>query len=359
MYKRQTIAVVFGGASSEHEISCISASNIIKNLDPQRYEIVCVGIQKNGSFFLYTGDPQAIADGSWRSSSDCIPCTISPSRTDGGILVFESTGVRSIRVDCVIPVLHGKNGEDGTIQGLFELAQIPYVGCSVLCSSTCLDKQITHILLEHAGIPMANWMGLRKHDVPSNIEKQVAKHLGYPVFVKPANAGSSIGVSRVNDASALQEALTLAFAQDDKILIEEMIVGQEVECAMLGSPIDVSASLPGEIDPAHDFYDYEAKYHSTRSLLYVPARVSQDVQHKLQQIAQQAFDVMNCSGLARVDFFVTREQRIVLNEINTFPGFTDISMYPMLWNSMGLPTTKLLDRLIAYAIERSNNSNDV
>lgn len=333
--------------------------NIIKQLDRNQYDVYMMGICKTGEMILYQGDPDAIKGGEWEDHPSCQSCVLSPNPMHQGVLLLDKESdkpLEILHIDCVIPVLHGKNGEDGTMQGLLELAQIPYVGCGVLASAACLDKQTTRLMLTGVGIPMAKALCVKKDDIPPDITTQVSATLGFPVFVKPACGGSSVGVTKASTPSALLPAMAVAFLHDDKLLIEQNITGREVETAVLEElsspqePTAVTASIPGEILPSGEFYDYDAKYQAEGSPVLIPASISPEATVRLQEIATTAFRTMGCRGLARVDFFVTATEEIILNEINTFPGFTSISMYPILWETMGVSVTQLLDRLIALAI---------
>lgn len=346
-----SVAVLFGGCSSEHEISLISASTFIDNLDKDKYDVHLIGITKDGEFFKYNGDTESIKDGSW-INKDVKKCIISPDRKHHGIIVFEDNSYSVINIDVVIPALHGKNGEDGTIQGLLQLADIKFVGCDCISSANCMDKELTHILLENAGVKMANWICGKSYEDKDVIVNRVESKFEYPVFIKPANAGSSIGVSKANNREELVKGLELAFDNDKKAIIEETIVGKEIECAVLGNQ-NPKSTLPGEIASANEeLYDFEAKYVNPESTLYIPARVSQDILEKVRIQAIKAYTAMGCEGLSRVDFFVKDNGDILLNEINTFPGFTSISMYPKMWENMGLKIDKLIDELISYALKR-------
>ena len=268
--------------------------------------------------------------------------------------ILDDQTVSFLAIDCFFPVLHGKNGEDGTIQGLFEMSMIPYVGCDTCSSAICMDKAYTHVILENAGIQMTPWILCKRSDRfrPEQIAQKVVDSFGFPVFVKPANAGSSVGVSKAKDENELEQAVKLAFVHDDKVLIEKAVVGIEVECAVLGNQ-EPEASVLGEITPANEFYDYEAKYENAASELHIPARISQELSYKIRGIAVEAFKAMGCTGLARVDFFVTQTQEVYLNELNTMPGFTSISMYPKLWDATGVSYGALLDKLITLGMERA------
>ncbi len=350
--KKKTVAVLFGGVSTEHEVSLISATTIIEHLDREKYDVVLVGITKSGRFLHYTGPIERIQNGEWEKGP-VEDCTFSCSRAYPGLLLLGEEQYRFLSVDCVIPALHGKNGEDGTVQGMLQLAGIPFVGCDAISSADCMDKEVTHIILEHAGVRMAKWTAVRQEEeIGGKLFAKLEEKLGYPMFVKPANAGSSIGVSKAKDRTELQKALEVAFAEDRKVIVEEMISGQEVECAVLGAG-DAVPSIAGEIASANvEVYDYESKYINPQSQLYIPARIPDETMEELRNTAVKAFHAIGCEGLSRVDFFVTREGKVILNEINTFPGFTSISMYPKLWEHCGVPITELLDRLIAYGTNR-------
>lgn len=355
---KQRIAVLFGGASSEHEVSCVSASSVITNIPTDQYEIVCIGITKKGKWLFYPGEVENIANGQWEKHPDCCPCMVTTDNTKKGIYkVLSDQTLTFLPIDCFFPVLHGKNGEDGTIQGLFEMSMTPYVGCGTCASAICMDKAFTHVILENAGINMAPYLLVKRSDRfrPEQIAQKVVDTLGFPVFVKPANAGSSVGVSKAKDENELEQAVKLAFAHDSKVLIEKAIVGIEVECAVLGNQ-EPEASILGEITPANEFYDYEAKYSNPNSELHIPARISQELSYQIRDIAVKAFKALGCAGLSRVDFFVTPAQEVYLNELNTMPGFTSISMYPKLWEATGLSYSALLDRLIRLAMERAESN---
>lgn len=356
--QKKRIAVIFGGKSSEHEVSRVSASYVISKIPEDKYEIFTIGITKDGRWLLYSGELSAIADGSWEKDTNNKIAFISPDPTVGGIIVITEGGFKIIKLDAVFPVLHGKNGEDGTLQGLLELAEIPYVGCGVLASADCMDKIVTNIMFEHAGIEQAAFTWFYAADYAKNPDKyiaQVESELDYPVFVKPANAGSSVGVSKASDKEQLRAAVVKAAKEDSRILIEENIVGKEVECAVLGND-DPVASIPGQIAPAAEFYDYDAKYNNAESKLYIPAQISEELMYKVRATALKAYRTLGCSGLSRVDFFVTDDGRVLLNEINTLPGFTSISMYPKLMAACDIEGSALIERLIELAFERAEKN---
>ena len=351
--QKKRIAVIFGGKSSEHEVSRVSASYVIENIPRDKYEVVTIGITKQGKWLLYKGPVSAIKDGSWEKDPQNCTAFISPAPSVSGIVVVGTGEI--IKLDIIFPVLHGKNGEDGTIQGLFEMSGIPYVGCGVLASAACMDKAVTNILLEKFGIDQADFTWFFSYeykDDPDRIITKIETDLpSYPVFVKPANAGSSVGVSKAHNRDELIKAIDIAAKEDGKIVVEESITGYEVECAVLGNEKPF-ASVPGQIAPASEFYDYDAKYNNAASELFIPARISEELMKKVRETAVKAYTLIGCSGLSRVDFFVSEDGRVLLNEINTLPGFTSISMYPKLMAACGFEGEALIEALIKSAFER-------
>lgn len=348
-----SVCVIFGGKSSEHEVSCISAYNIIQKLNKEKYKLIMVGITKEGESHLYSGDPVHIKDGSWKENPGK-QCVISPNPKHGGLLVMNKNGDSfQEHVDVYFPVLHGKNGEDGTMQGVFELAGIPYVGNGVLASALCMDKILTKQVLMQANIPVTEGFDLSIYEAdPDVVDEKITSSFGYPVVVKPSNAGSSVGITSAENKEELQEALFVAAKEDRRILIEKMLDVREVECAVLGSHKGAKASCLGEIVKTTAMYDYETKYIDDTSELVIPSVLEEDVAEKIRTYAVRAFRALDCTGLARVDFFIDKKTgAISLNEINTLPGFTDISMYPKLWEASGLACGDLLDRLIEIAKE--------
>lgn len=345
------IVVIFGGQSSEHDISCISAANVIEGLDKTRYEIHMIGITKEGHW-LYVEDAASLSDGSWRESTQT--AVVSPDRKHPGIWKIDGDHTEIIPVDVAFPVLHGLYGEDGTIQGLFELAGIPYVGCGVLASAASMDKISTKIFADRVGVRQAAYVTDICHDLSQVDEtiREVEEKLGYPVFVKPSNAGSSKGVSKADNREELKKAIALAKEHDHRVLIEETIIGREIECAVLGGE-DVQASGVGEILAAAEFYDFDAKYNNAESKTVVNPDLPEEVVENVRKAAVAIFKQLSGFGLSRVDFFVEKDtNEVVFNEINTLPGFTGISMYPMLWADRGIGRTELLDRLIELAETR-------
>lgn len=351
---KKSIAVIFGGASSEHKVSCLSASYIINCIDREKYDVLSIGITRDGRWFLTNADTEKIANGEWKSLPDNRQAFISPDPTLGGLVVLNDGKSDVIRLDVVFPVLHGKNGEDGTVQGLLELSRIPYVGCGVAASACCMDKVFTNMILRDSGIDEAGFTWFYTYELNSSLDKcvaQVESALSYPVFVKPANAGSSVGISKAENREGLIKAFKVASNEDSKILVEENIIGKEIECAVFGNE-DIFVSIAGEIAPSKEFYDYEAKYESGDSELYIPAKISDEVMAEVRDTAKKAYRIFGCAGLTRVDFFVTNEGRILLNELNTLPGFTSISMYPKLMAACGKNGDRLIDELIDLALEK-------
>ncbi|MEG2719917.1 MAG: D-alanine--D-alanine ligase family protein [Oscillospiraceae bacterium] len=349
------VLVIFGGVSSEHDVSTVSASNVIDNIPCKSYEVYSIGITKDGEWYLYEGKSSLLPNDKWVESGKCTKAIISPDRADGGILVFRKSGIEKIKIDAVFPVLHGKNGEDGAIQGFLELAGIPFVGCDMLSSACSMDKAITNTLADDAKISQAKWRAIDEYNYKKSQKEfvdEAIEYLGFPIFVKPANAGSSVGITKAKDKKELINGIDVAFSCDRKIVLEEFIDGVEVECAVIGNN-EPMASVVGEIIPENDFYDYESKYESSISKLYIPARLSLEKQNEVRTAAVAAFTALSCSGLSRVDFFVRKSDgEVIFNEINTIPGFTEISMYPKLMEQSGVPYPKLLDRLFKLAIAR-------
>lgn len=349
------VAILFGGVSSEHEVSLVSASSVLRNIPADRYEPVMVGITRDGRWLRYTGPVDKIEADEWLQSGMTQPAVLSPDRSHHGLLLLGEDGYTVLRIDAAFPVLHGKNGEDGTMQGLFEIAGIPCVGCATLSSGMCMDKQVTHTILADAGVPQAKWVSLLRReytDLPA-LEHRLSAALGYPMFVKPANAGSSVGISKVHGPDELEAALTLAFSHDGKVVVEEFIDGIEVESAVLGNA-EPFVSVLGEIVPCKEFYDYEAKYKNPATELHIPARIPESTAALVREAAAKAYLALGCAGFARIDFFVKRDgSGIVLNEPNTIPGFTSISMYPKLMAASGVAYPELIHRLFTLAISQS------
>ena len=344
---KKNVLVLFGGRSSEHEVSCVSATTVISNMDREAYEIFAVGITKEGHWVL-VDSIEEIKDGSWVNSTK--EAMLSPDTTRKTLYVLENGEIKGTRIDVAFPVLHGLNGEDGTVQGLFELAGIPYVGCGVLASAVSMDKLYTKIIVDALGISQARYIGVHKeeiHDIA--VYEKIEKELGYPVFIKPSNAGSSRGVSKAANREELIAGLAEAANHDRKILVEETVYGRELECAVLGDG-KVDASGIGEVLAAAEFYDYEAKYHNAESKTVISPELPEGKEEEIREAAVKIFKAVDGQGLSRVDFFLENEtNRVIFNEINTLPGFTSISMYPMLWGEKGLDKPALISRLLELA----------
>lgn len=357
------VTVLFGGQSSEHEVSRISAQCVLENIDRNRYEIQTIGITKNGEWLKYEGDINLIGSGQWEQAAR----SLLQKKIDAGVLSKDIINAPTCKelvsfndehnaegvIDVVFPVLHGPNGEDGSVQGLLQLADVPYVGCNILSSAAGMDKEFSKLVFANAGIPQADYIKVMRSEIDDQIDyilSEVTKKLGWPCFVKPANAGSSVGVSKVKSPDDLMTALKYAAKYDSKILIEEFIKGREVECAVLGNDNPI-ASTVGEVLPSNEFYDYNAKYIDCKSDTIIPANIEKKVMEQVREYAIRAFKALGCSGLSRVDFFVEESGRVVLNEINTMPGFTNISMYSKLWEASGIPYSELITKLIDLAFE--------
>ena len=350
------LAILFGGVSTEHDISCLSAASVLRHLDKSKYDITAVGITREGRWLYYPAyDVDRIENGSWQREAGLIPAVLSPDRDTHGLLVLRDSGAETIRLDCVFPVLHGIGGEDGTVQGLLELAGIPYVGCGVAASANSMDKSITKVLIDETGVRQARYYLALRPDFEKDAEKiaqAAADTIGsFPVFVKPCSSGSSVGVAKATDMLELVAGLGEAFQYDGKVLVEEFIDGHEVECAVLGNR-EAIASTVGEIAPAQEFYTFDAKYNDATSELYIPAHLTEEQIRTVRKNALRVFAALGCRGLSRVDFFCTyQDGEIVFNELNSIPGFTSISMNPKLFDYEGIGYADLLDRLIALAQE--------
>jgi D-alanine-D-alanine ligase len=385
--KKVRVGILFGGRSGEHEVSLLSAASVLNAIDRNKYEVVPIGITKEGRWLTATeaenllsgkplehgprhlraGDPEATPGAAVLAAGEAVVVPPEPKKSGGSLTPFQSDPAlarrasdRAINVDVIFPILHGTFGEDGTIQGLLELADIPYVGAGVLGSAAGMDKDIMKSLFRAAGLPIVKHVTFLRSNwetEPKRILKFVEKNLKYPVFVKPANLGSSVGISKARNRKEFGPAITEAAKFDRKIVIEEGVGGKkhkarEIECSVLGND-KPQASVPGEIVPCKEFYDYNAKYLDEGSELIIPARLTKSETKKVQQIAIRAFKAADCSGLARVDFLMhAKSRKIYLNEINTMPGFTSISMYPKLWAASGLSYPELIERLIELGLER-------
>jgi D-alanine-D-alanine ligase len=343
--ERIHLIVLFGGQSAEHDVSCTTAAHVLRAADPTKYRITPIGIGRDGRWALASGTQAALDAG-----ADAIP-----GRLDAGGTVVEPTLAITPSgpgTTVVVPLLHGPLGEDGTVQGMLELADLPYVGTGVLGSAVAMDKAMAKVVTAQHGIPQARHLAFRASDITPGTPQHVAEHLGLPVFVKPANMGSSVGVSKAKTVEAVRDAIEMALSYDEWIVIEEAINGREIEVGVLGN-LHPTASLPGEIVPGAEFYDYADKYVDDGSQALIPAPLTPEQTAEVQSLAVRAFQAMRCEGLSRVDFFFEEDGRgFLLNEVNTMPGFTPISMYPKLWIASGMTYSGLIDELVRLALER-------
>ncbi|HYF84103.1 MAG TPA: D-alanine--D-alanine ligase family protein [Clostridia bacterium] len=354
MNNKLNVAVVFGGKSGEHEVSLMSATNVIKAMDKEKYNIYMIGITKQGKWMAYNGEVGKIADGSWEKEAAGM------GRDETINLLFSGLfngGGESI-IDVVFPVLHGPNGEDGTIQGLFEMLDVPYVSCGVMASSLGMDKGLSKQLFKDAGLAVGEYTVILKAAVEkdmNSVTSMVEDKFVYPVFIKPVNMGSSVGITKAHNREELAKGLIEACKYDRKVMIEENINCREFECAVLGNNDPVASGI-GEVIPSHEFYDYVAKYFDDgKSVVVIPAELPENKVNELREAAVKAYKALDCAGMSRVDFFMEKETgKILINEINTIPGFTKISMYPKLWDAAGVSYSKLIDKLIELAIDRYN-----
>ena len=357
---RIRVAVIFGGRSAEHEVSCVSARHVVAAMDPDKYEIVPIGITRDGRFMLpessrkvLEGGELLVPDEAFEASGEPVTILQDPTRREM-VASDRTSAVDPARIDVAFPVLHGPFGEDGTIQGLFEMADIPYVGAGVLASAVGMDKELMKVLLHARGLPIADFVIVHAHEfrVDRKLCIEDASMLGFPVFVKPANLGSSVGISKCSDVASLEAGIEEALKYDSKVIVEEAIRGRELECGVLGNEVP-EASVVGEVISSREFYDYEAKYKDSGSRTVIPADIPAPVEDIVRRYALRAFKAIDAAGMARVDFFYDEGGRgVVVNEINTIPGFTPISMYPMLWAATGVDYSSLIDRLIQLAIQR-------
>lgn len=358
MKEKISLLILFGGVSSEHAVSCVSAASVLEHIDSGKYHINTIGITKEGNWLLTSSPAVRIRDGSWQQDRNNRNAFISPDRSLSGILVEQEEGAyERLPVDVVFPILHGKNGEDGTMQGLLQIAGLPFVGGDTTASAAAMDKAITKAIVEQASsVNQAECYVMHKRVFEKDPDDETAALLAFfehelPIFVKPAKAGSSVGISKVKTAAELPFALEKAFREDDKVIVEEAITGRELEVAVLGNE-SPQASCIGEIFAANEFYDYHAKYENEHSKTAIVSDLAPKKEQEIRDTAIRIYETMGCRGLARVDFFLKESGKVIFNEINTIPGFTQISMYPKLWEASGLPYDKLIDRLIELALEQ-------
>lgn len=348
--KRKRIAVLFGGASSEYEVSLQSAYAVMTHMDREKYQILPIGIAKNGTWYLYRGELSDIPEDHWMEKNRCILVAVSPDKRLHGLLLLKESGVEEISLDGALPILHGKNGEDGTVQGVFELADIPLIGCNAMSSAVCMDKETAHRLAKECGIKVpASY--IIKEEEKENMEQitAYAETLGYPLFVKPLRAGSSFGITKAAGKEELQSAVGHAFAYDSSVILEEMIQGFEVGCAVLGVD-ELTVGVVDEIELSEGFFDYTEKYTLKSSKIHVPARISEEKAKEIKDAAVRIYRALGCSYFARVDMFLTPEGEIYFNEVNTIPGFTAHSRYPNMMKEAGISFEELLERLLGMAV---------
>ncbi|MGL4914598.1 MAG: D-alanine--D-alanine ligase [Romboutsia sp.] len=351
--KKLNVALIFGGKSGEHEVSLSSAASIYTHIDKSKYKVFTIGITKDGRWMYYEGNEENIKNGEWVNlANENVEINLVPVGNKEVGLVFEDNRVE--KIDVLFPVLHGPYGEDGTIQGLFEISQIPYVGCGVLASSVGMDKLVCKKVFSQIGLPQVDYTYTTKWVFNKNSEQElnsIEEKLNYPIFVKPANLGSSVGISKANNREELLKGINEALQFDARIVLEQGVNAREIEVAVLGNE-EVKASIAGEIKPGKDFYDYEDKYINGSSTYDIPAKISTKDMEKIREMAVEAFKGIDGKGLSRVDFFIDKDSgEMFINEINTLPGFTNISMYPKMWEATGLEYTNLIDSLIELAID--------
>lgn len=348
--QKKKIAVIFGGHSTEYEVSLQSASAVLEYINTDKFDIVPIGITRSGEWYHYTGEKEKISHNTWHEDGRNLhPVVVSQNRSVRGFLEFGENYYRVIKVDLVFPVLHGKNGEDGTLQGLFELAGIPVVGCNTLSSALCMDKDRAHKLVSLAGIKVPKSITF-KYCNKETVIWEIENDLTYPLFVKPVRAGSSFGITKVTEHQKLNAAVALAFEHDTEVIVEETVNGFEVGCAVLGID-ELTVGRVDEIELSGGFFDYTEKYTLKTSKIYMPARIDAEAENRIQETAVTIYKALGCSGFARVDMFYTPSGEIVFNEVNTIPGFTSHSRYPNMMKGIGLSFTQMLDKLIGLYVE--------
>lgn len=349
MSKKKTLVVLFGGCSTEYEVSLQSACAVISNIDPVKYHVLTVGITREGDWYLYDGPAGKISDDTWHQEAGLPRAILSPERGKRTLIILQENGLREIPVDGIFPVLHGKNGEDGTVQGLAELAGIPVIGCDMLSSAVCMDKEYAHAIVRSYGIAVPEGFAVHNMEYDPTDVRRRADDLGYPLFVKPARAGSSFGITQVHGPASLPEAVAVAFAHDKKAVIEKSVEGVEVGCAVLGT----QELFTGEVDEvilSDGFFNYTEKYTLQTSKINVPAHTDSETKKQIQQMAKKIYRVLGCSGFARVDLFLTPKNEIIFNEVNTIPGCTSHSRYPGMMQAAGIPFPRLIDKIIETAV---------
>lgn len=346
--KRLNIAILFGGCSPEYSVSLQSAYSVIQQIDAAKFMPVLIGISSKGDWYRFDGDIEKIASDTWCNSSDCLPAAISPDRGAHTLLIFHPDKVVKLPIDAAFPVLHGKNGEDGTVQGLFEMAGIPLIGCGTLSSALCMDKDRAHKLAHAAGAQVPASFILRKN-VDAGIALAQAERLGYPLFVKPVRAGSSYGITKVADRRDFPAAIKLAFEYDDEVILEENITGFEVGCAVMGND-ELTVGEVDEIELSDGFFNFTEKYTLKTSAIHVPARIPKEKAEEIKKTAETIYRALGCRGFARVDMFLNTDGKVIFNEVNTIPGFTSHSRYPNMMKAAGISFEQVVSRVIKLAV---------
>ncbi|SMP56003.1 D-alanine--D-serine ligase VanG [Anoxynatronum buryatiense] len=347
---KKTVAVIFGGESSEYEVSLKSASAVIENLDKEKYDVIKIGITREGRWLRYEGNIDNIRNNTWFLDDHCKEVMISPGKGNENLIEVENGMLTHTKIDVAFPVLHGKNGEDGTLQGLFEIAGIPYVGCNVTTSSICIDKDYTHKIVEYEGFNVPKSLAIN-HQTPEEEIDGFAKAVNYPVYVKPAQEGSSIGMTKAENRLQLFQGIKEALKFDEKVVLEEMIHGFEVGCAILGND-DLIVGTVDEIEIPGGFFDFTEKYTLKNSKIHLPARIDHELCERIKTAAKGIYQALGCRGLARVDLFIAEKNRIVFNEVNTLPGFTTGSRFPNMLLHAGMEYKCILDKLIELGMQR-------
>ncbi|MEA4814310.1 MAG: D-alanine--D-serine ligase VanG [Oscillospiraceae bacterium] len=347
--KRLNIAVLFGGCSPEYSVSLQSAYSVIRYMDADKFEPILIGISSKGDWYRFDGDVEKIPSDTWCNPSDCLPAAISPDRGAHALLVFHSDKVETLPIDAGFPVLHGKNGEDGTVQGLFEMAGIPLVGCGTLASALCMDKDRAHKLAQAAGVQVPASFILKRNTDAGTAAAQ-AEQIGYPLFVKPVRAGSSYGITKVADRQDLTAAVKLAFEYDDEVIMEENVTGFEVGCAVMGND-ELTVGEADEIELSDGFFNFTEKYTLKTSAIHVPARIPKQKAEEIKKTAKTIYKALGCRGFARVDMFLNADGKVIFNEVNTIPGFTSHSRYPNMMKAAGISFEQVISRVIRLAVD--------
>lgn len=345
---KKKIGIVFGGNSPEYGVSLESSYSVITNINKEKYDVILIGITEKGDWFKFEGNPEDIKNNTWRENGICTKVIISTNTSDKGIIEIQGNKTNLIKLDAIFPVLHGKNGEDGTIQGLIELSGIPLIGCSVLSSSLCMDKYLSHKLVECYGIKVAKSIVINNKTEKDELEAKL-KELKYPLFVKPMRAGSSFGITKVEESEKIEDAINEALKYDTEIIIEENIDGVEIGCAVMGNDELITGEID-EIELSDGFFNFDEKYTLKTSKIHVPARIEKEISYKAKEIAKKIYRILKCKDFARVDMFLNSKGEIYFNEINTIPGFTSHSRYPSMMKEVGINFDELVDRLISLEI---------